>query len=47
MAPFIDCLDGLGSSGKGSHTNDEELELASIERATIRTAISLYRLTRP
>ena len=46
VADFLDCLDGIGSTGSGSHTNDEDLELASIERATIRAAIFIYRLTR-
>jgi glutamate carboxypeptidase len=46
VAPLIDSLDGLGAVGNGSHSPDEDLEIASIERATIRTAILLYRLTR-
>ncbi len=46
VAPMIDSLDGLGASGKGSHSPDEELEIASIQRATIRTALLIYRLTR-
>ena len=47
VAPYIDSLDGLGATGNGSHSPNEDLELASIERATIRTAILIYRLTRP
>ena len=46
VAPYVDSLDGLGASGRGSHSPDEELELASVERAAIRTALLLYRLTR-
>ena len=46
IAPFIDSLDGLGAVGNGAHSPDEDLEIASIQRATIRTAILLYRLTR-
>lgn len=46
VAPLIDSLDGLGATGMGSHSPDEDLELPSIERATIRTAILIYRLTR-
>jgi glutamate carboxypeptidase len=46
VAPLLDSLDGLGATGNGSHSPDEDLEIASIERATIRTAILLYRLTR-
>ena len=46
VAPLLDSLDGLGAIGNGAHSPDEDLEIASIERATIRTAILLYRLTR-
>jgi glutamate carboxypeptidase len=46
VAPLIDSLDGLGATGQGAHSPDEELELASVERAAIRTALMLYRLTR-
>jgi glutamate carboxypeptidase len=46
VAPFVDSLDGLGASGDGAHSPDEDLEIKSIERATVRTAIYLYRLTR-
>jgi glutamate carboxypeptidase len=46
VAPFVDSLDGLGASGRGAHSPGEELEIASVERAAIRTALLLYRLTR-
>jgi glutamate carboxypeptidase len=46
VAPYIDSLDGLGASGAGAHSPDEQVDLASIERAAIRTAILIYRLTR-
>ncbi len=46
VAPYVACLDGIGPSGEGSHTNDEDLEPGSIERATIRAALLIYRLTR-
>jgi glutamate carboxypeptidase len=46
IAPYVDSLDGLGASGSGAHSPNETLELASIERAAIRTAILIYRLTR-
>ena len=45
-APYVAAIDGLGTSGSGAHTDDEDLELASLERATIRAAIFIYRLTR-
>jgi glutamate carboxypeptidase len=46
VAPYVDGLDGLGASGNGAHSPDEDLEVASIERAAIRTALLIYRLTR-
>jgi glutamate carboxypeptidase len=46
VAPFRDTLDGLGATGTGAHSPDEDLEIASIERGAVRTAILLYRLTR-
>lgn len=46
VAPLLDSLDGLGATGNGAHSPDEDLEIASIERATIRAALLLYRLTR-
>jgi len=45
VAPYLDSLDGLGATGRGSHTDNEELEIASIERGAIRTAIFIHRLT--
>jgi glutamate carboxypeptidase len=46
VAPLIDSLDGMGATGRGAHSPDEDLEIASVERAAIRTAILIYRLTR-
>ena len=46
VAPYLDCLDGLGVNGSGAHSPNEDLEIASIERASIRAAILIYRLTR-
>jgi glutamate carboxypeptidase len=39
-------LDGLGASGSGSHTVEETVNLASIQRAAKRAALLIYRLTR-
>jgi glutamate carboxypeptidase len=47
VAPYTTGIDGLGAAGNGSHTDDEDLEIASIERGTIRAALIIYRLTRP
>jgi glutamate carboxypeptidase len=46
-APYTVGIDGLGAAGNGSHTDDEDLEVASIERGAIRAALFIYRLTRP
>ena len=46
-APYVPGLDGLGADGTGAHTDDEDLEIASIERGAIRAAILIHRLTRP
>jgi glutamate carboxypeptidase len=46
-APFVPGLDGLGAYGVGWHTDNEDLEIASIEAGTIRAALMIYRLTRP
>ena len=45
-APYVDSLDGLGAGGRGSHSPDEELDIPTIERSTIRAALLIYRLTR-
>jgi glutamate carboxypeptidase len=46
VAPYIPGLDGLGPQGSGAHTDEEDVDVASIERSTIRAAILIYRLTR-
>ncbi|RQP24383.1 M20/M25/M40 family metallo-hydrolase [Piscinibacter terrae] len=45
VAPHTVGIDGLGAQGRGAHTDDEDLEVASIERGTIRAALLIYRLT--
>ena len=45
-APYVDGLDGIGTAGQGSHSDAEEMELPSVERAAIRAALLIYRLTR-
>ena len=46
VAPYVPGLDGLGPQGTGSHTDEEDVDVASIERSTVRAAILVYRLTR-
>jgi glutamate carboxypeptidase len=45
VAPYTVGIDGLGAQGRGAHTDDEDLEVASIERGAIRAALLIYRLT--
>ncbi|MCD6025873.1 MAG: family peptidase [Solimicrobium sp.] len=46
VAPYVDSLDGLGTAGGGDHSPDEFMDLPSLERATIRAALMIFRLTR-
>ena len=43
-APHTVGIDGLGARGSRAHTDDEDLEIASIERNAIRSAIFIHRL---
>lgn len=45
VAPYTVGIDGLGAQGRGEHTDDEDLEIASIERGAVRAALLIYRLT--
>jgi len=46
VAPYVDSLDGLGVSGSGAHSPNEQVDLGSLERSAIRAALLIYRLTR-
>ena len=46
VAPLIDGLDGLGTSGDGSHTPEESVNLPSLRMQTERAALLIYRLSR-
>ena len=46
VAPLVDSLDGLGASGTGAHSPNEDLDVGSIERGAVRAALLIYRLTR-
>ncbi|MFC1484440.1 peptidase dimerization domain-containing protein [Candidatus Neomarinimicrobiota bacterium] len=46
VASLVDCLDGLGVEGEGGHSIYEKLYLPSMDRATKRAAVLIYRLTR-
>ena len=44
VAEYVDCLDGLGTMGRGAHTPEETVNLNTIEALTKRAAILIYRL---
>jgi glutamate carboxypeptidase len=44
VAPYADSLAGLGALGKGGHSPEESLDLASMPLAIKRAAILIYRL---
>lgn len=46
VAAYLDCLDGLGVSGDGSHAPGETMKLNEFPKLLKRAAILLYRLTR-
>jgi glutamate carboxypeptidase len=45
VASYLDGIDGIGARGSGSHTPDEQMDLASLPELIKRTAILIYRLT--
>ena len=46
MADYLDCLDGLGVSGRGAHAPGEVINLKEFPKLINRAALVLYRLTR-
>ncbi|GAA4271890.1 M20 family metallopeptidase [Aquimarina gracilis] len=44
VAEYVDCLDGLGTMGKGAHTPNEFVDLSTFQDLTKRTALLIYRL---
>jgi glutamate carboxypeptidase len=46
VAAYVNCLDGLGASGKGAHAPGETINLNEYLKLIQRTAVFLYRLTR-
>ncbi len=46
VARYLDCLDGLGASGYGSHAPGEVINLKEYPQLIKRTALLIYRLTR-
>ena len=45
VADYVPGLDGLGSMGKGAHTPQETVDLATFNDLIQRTAVFIYRLT--
>ena len=46
VAAYLDCVDGLGASGKGAHAPGETINLKDIPYLTKRAALLIHRLTR-
>jgi glutamate carboxypeptidase len=46
IAAYVDCIDGLGSSGKGSHAPGETIHLNELPYLIKRAALTIYRLSR-
>jgi len=46
IAKYIDCLDGLGVSGKGAHAPGETIDLIQFPKLIQRAALFIYRLTK-
>jgi glutamate carboxypeptidase len=46
IAKYVDCLDGLGASGRGAHAPGETINLKEFPLLIQRAAIFIYRLTK-
>lgn len=46
VASYLDCLDGLGASGRGAHAPGETINLNEYPKLIKRAALVLYRLSR-
>ncbi|MGV3557885.1 M20/M25/M40 family metallo-hydrolase [Larkinella arboricola] len=46
VAQYLPCLDGLGASGRGAHSIEEDINLKQYPLLIQRAALLLYRLTR-
>ncbi|MBC7872846.1 MAG: M20/M25/M40 family metallo-hydrolase, partial [Ferruginibacter sp.] len=46
IANYLDCLDGLGASGRGAHAPGETINLNEYPKLIKRAALLIYRLTR-
>ena len=46
VAKYMDCIDGLGASGKGAHAPGETINLKEFPILIKRAALTMYRLSR-
>ncbi len=46
VAQYMDCIDGLGASGRGAHAPGETIHLNEFPVLIKRAALTMYRLTR-
>ena len=46
IAAYVDCIDGMGASGKGAHAPGETINLKEFPYLIKRAALTMYRLTR-
>ena len=46
VAAYVDCIDGLGASGRGAHAPGETIHLKQLPFLIKRAALTMYRLTR-
>jgi glutamate carboxypeptidase len=46
IAAFVDCIDGLGSSGRGAHAPGETINLKELPYLIKRAALTIYRLSK-
>ncbi|HWJ29358.1 MAG TPA: M20/M25/M40 family metallo-hydrolase [Flavisolibacter sp.] len=46
IGKYLDCIDGLGAMGHGSHAPGETIDLNTFPKLVQRTALLIYRLTR-
>ena len=46
VAQYLDCVDGLGASGRGAHAPGEVIDLYEYPKLIKRAALLIYRLTK-
>ncbi len=46
VVAYVDCIDGLGASGRGAHAPGETIHLNQLPFLIKRAALTIYRLTR-